>query len=219
MSQPDDFGSVFQDFVVRVEELRASRTSPTADHSVLLDAALLELQHIVETMGPAFENFAGRGARTPSGVEAELRLFKAIFEHLPLPVAVVDSDTVVRRVNDAAIALTGLPAGYAAGRQLGSCLATGDRVALRGQVAAVARGEGGRSLTVHLQRQPERPLRASLSALSLPREPGAAVLVTLGAAADADPLSAGPGVTGPATAEPDAVLQAELTDRSMSTSL
>lgn len=212
MSQSDDFGSDFQDFVVRVEELRASRTGPTADHSVLLDAALLELQHIVETMGPAFEEFSVRGTRASSAVQAELRLFKAIFEHLPLPVALVDSDTVVRRVNEAAVALTGVPAGFAAGRQLGGFLRTGDRAALRSQVAAVARGEGSRSLTVHLQQEPEHPLHVSLSDLSLPREPGTAVLVTLRPAADADPLFAGSGAVGPSAAQPDAVLQAELTD-------
>lgn len=60
--------------------------------------------------------------------------------------------------------------------------------------------------------RPGHPLHVSLSDLSLPREPGTAVLVTLRPAADADPLFAGSGAVGPSAAQPDAVLQAELTD-------
>lgn len=213
MIQPDDFGSEFQDFVARVEELRASRTGPAADHPVLLDAALLELQHIVETMGPAYEEaVSAHGTRASSGVQDELRLFKAIFEQLPLPVALVDAETVVRRVNSAAVNLIGVPAGYAAGRQLSGFLGPGDRIALRSQVAAVARGDGGRGLTVRLPQQPDVPVRVSLSELRLTQEPRATVLVVLGPVAVADPLPETPQRSGPPAALPEAVSRAELTD-------
>ncbi|HEY9437084.1 MAG TPA: PAS domain-containing protein [Streptomyces sp.] len=213
MTQPEDFGSEFQDFVSRVEELRASRTAPGADHPVLLDAALLELQHIVETMGPVYEVAASsHGRRGASGVQDDLRLFKAIFEQLPLPVALVDAETVVRSVNSAAVRLIGAPAGYASGRQLSGFLGPGDRIALRIQVAAVARGDGGRGITVRLPHQPDLPVHVTLSALRLTQEPHATVLVVLGPVTGAAPLPDTPQDSGPGTALTGAVSEAALMD-------
>jgi hypothetical protein len=86
---------------------------------------------------------------------------------------------VVRRLNFAATSFTGVRAGYATGRPLTGFLAHADRAAFRSQAAAVARGEGDRSLTVHLQQQPAVPVRATLTALRPSGEPRTAVLVVL----------------------------------------
>ncbi|MFC9247665.1 PAS domain-containing protein [Streptomyces sp. NPDC057136] len=178
MTQSEDFGSEFRDFAARVEELRAARARPDSERSVLLDAALLELQHVVDDMRPAYEEFASRVRGATTGVRAE-QLFKAIFENIPVPVALVDGETVMRRINAAAADLTGLPVGYAAGRPLSGILRPGDRPALRSQTAAVARGEGSRSLSVHLQSRTGSFVRVTLTEVLSSGDTETAVLVTL----------------------------------------
>jgi PAS domain-containing protein len=173
----DDFGEELADFVRRVGELRTARARPVGEQLTVLDAALFELQHVAEQLWPRYEQILA-AAGAPSPVERQERqLLKALFQRLPLPVALVDRETVVRRLNFAATGLTGVRAGYATGRPLAALLTPGDRAAFRSQAAAVARGEGDRGLTVHLQQRPEEPLLATLTALRPPDEPQPAVLV------------------------------------------
>ncbi|MGA5168693.1 MULTISPECIES: PAS domain-containing protein [Streptomyces] len=199
MTLTDDFGEDLADFARRVAELRAARALPPDERRGVLDAALFELQHAADSLWPRYERLA---ARAPDGTSAdrhERQLLRTLFQRLPVPVALVDRGTVVRRMNVAATALTGVRAGYAAGRPLAGLLASGDRVPFRTQAAAAARGEGARSLTVRLQQRPDEPVRASLVALALPGEPQATVLVVLqpgaagaaGAAGGAVPAAAG----------------------------
>lgn len=109
---------------------------------------------------------------------------------------------MVRRLNFAATGFTGVRAGYATGRPLTGFLLHADRVAFRSQTAAVARGEGDRSLTVHLQRMPHAPVRATLTALRPGTEPRTAVLVVL--QPQTHPMSgARPHDAGPQGAVPD----------------
>ncbi|MGW5525783.1 PAS domain-containing protein [Streptomyces xanthochromogenes] len=173
----DGFGEELADFVRRVGELRTARARPAGEQSVVLDAALFELQHVAEQLWPRYERIAaGAGAAAP--VDRQERQFlKALFQQLPLPVVLVDRETVVRRLNVAATGLTGVRAGYATGRPLASLLTPDDRAAFRSQAAAVARGEGDRGLTVHLQQRPYEPLLVTLTALRPPDEPQPAVLV------------------------------------------
>lgn len=179
MSQSSASGRAFEDFAVRVEELRAAQANRESDPAVLLDAALVELGHAVEYTRPAYGRSTAAGGRSPTAAGTEQRLFKAIFENLPVPVALVDGGTVVRRVNAAAAELAGLPAGYAAGRPMSGFLRPGDRPALRSQTAAVARGEGSRSLTARLVQRTGGWVRVTLSETSLPDEPEPTVLVVL----------------------------------------
>lgn len=109
--------------------------------------------------------------------EAGGQVLEAVFPCLPLPVVLVDRETVVRRLNRSATAFTGVRAGYATGRPLTGFLAHADRIAVRSQAAAVARGEGDRSLTGHLQQRPSVPVRATLTALRPSHEPRPIVLV------------------------------------------
>lgn len=179
MAQSDEFGDDLEDFVRRVAELRAARGLPPDEQQTLLDAALFELQHVSETLWPKYERLAARGPARASADRTELQLFRALFQRLPLPVALIGGDTVVRRMNLAATDLTGVRAGYAAGRPLSGLLRPGDRSAMRSQAAAVARGEGPRSLRVHLQQRPDETLRATLTALRPPNEPLPSVLTVL----------------------------------------
>ncbi|WP_447041340.1 PAS domain-containing protein [Streptomyces sp. DSM 118878] len=180
MSRAEDLGAELADFVRRVAELRSARAVPAADLATLLDAAIFELGHVADRLWPAYENLVDGGRPSgPSADREEQRLLRAIFQRLPLPVALVDRDTAVRRMNFAATSLTGIRAGFAAGRPLTGFLLHADRVAFRSQTAAVARGDGDRSVVVHLQRNPELPVRATLAALRPGAEPRTAVLVVL----------------------------------------
>ncbi|MFE2965862.1 PAS domain-containing protein [Streptomyces sp. NPDC059340] len=180
MAQTDEFGEELADFVRRVAELKAARSVPADDLPTVLDAAIFELDHVAGQLWPWYESLSSTG---PSGVASvdrqEQQLLKALFQRVPVPVALVDRETVVRRLNFAATSFTGVRAGYATGRPLTGFLAHADRAAFRSQAAAVARGEGDRSLTVHLQQQPAVPVRATLTALRPSGEPRTAVLVVL----------------------------------------
>ncbi|MEU2741699.1 PAS domain-containing protein [Streptomyces sp. NPDC007095] len=180
MAQTDEFGEELADFVRRVAELKAARSVPADDLPTVLDAAIFELDHVAGRLWPWYESLSSTG---PSGVTSvdrqEQQLLKALFQRVPVPVALVDRETVVRRLNFAATSFTGVRAGYATGRPLTGFLAHADRAAFRSQAAAVARGEGDRSLTVHLQQQPAVPVRATLTALRPSGEPRTAVLVVL----------------------------------------
>ncbi|WP_369213068.1 PAS domain-containing protein [Streptomyces flavofungini] len=180
MSQAEDFGEELADFVRRVAELRSARSVPAADLGTVLDAAIFELGHVADRLWPAYEALVGNDRQGgPAPDREEERLLRAIFQRLPLPVALVDRETRVRRMNTAATGLTGIRAGFAAGRPLTGFLLHADRVAFRSQTAAVARGDGDRSVVVHLQPQPELPVRATLAALRPGAEPRTAVLVVL----------------------------------------
>ncbi|MFE9533456.1 PAS domain-containing protein [Streptomyces sp. NPDC006691] len=206
----DGFGEELADFVRRVGELRTARARPTGEQSVVLDAALFELQHVAEQLWPRYERIAAGAGATSPVERQERRLLKALFEQLPLPVALVDRETVVRRLNLAATGLTGVRAGYATGRPLASLLTPDDRAAFRSQAAAVARGDGDRGLIVHLQQRPHEPLLATLTALRPPDEPQSAVLVLIQAG------SAHGSVTAPPQPEPpdltESMRHAELID-------
>lgn len=195
MAEIDEFGDDLEDFVRRVGELRAARGLPPEDQQTLLDATLFELQHVAETLWPKYEQLAGQGPARAAADRTELQLLRALFQRLPLPVALIGGDTVVRRMNLAATDLTGVRAGFAAGRPLSGLLRPGDRGALRSQAAAVARGEGPRSLRLHLQHRPDETLRATLTALRPPNEPQPAVLMVLQSVLRSDMAAAAPAGT------------------------
>lgn len=180
MAETDEFGEELADFVRRVAELKSARSVPADELPTVLDAAIFELDHVADQLWPRFQQLSSDG---PSGIAStdrqEQQLLKALFQRVPVPVALVDRGTVVRRLNFAAASFTGVRAGYATGRPLTGFLAHADRAAFRSQAAAVARGDGDRSLTVHLQQQPSEPVRATLTALRPSGEPRSAVLVVL----------------------------------------
>ncbi|QIY65374.1 PAS domain-containing protein [Streptomyces sp. RPA4-2] len=180
MAHTDEFGEELADFVRRVSELKAARSVPADALPTVLDAAIFELDHVAGRLWPRYERLSSGGPAAVAPVDRqEQQLLKALFQRVPVPVALVDRETVVRRLNFAAADFTGVRAGYATGRPLTGFLAHGDRAAFRSQAAAVARGEGDRSLTVHLQQHPSVPVRMTLTALRPNGEPRTAVLVVL----------------------------------------
>ncbi|MGK5499282.1 PAS domain-containing protein [Streptomyces sp. URMC 125] len=212
MAQAEEFGAELADFRRRVEELRSARALPGAGRppalEAALDAALLELEHAAGVLWPRYEELAGaerhRGAREE---HHEHRLLRVLFQRLPVAVALLDRDGVVRRLNPAAARLFGVRAGYATGRALTGSLAHESRAVFRSQVAAVARGGGDRSLVVRPLHPPEPGggpaegagtgagggLRATLTALRPPHEPRSVVLAVFGP----DALPGGGAPAGP----------------------
>jgi GAF domain-containing protein len=184
MPQTEEFGEELSDFVRRVAELKAARSVPADELPAVLDAALFELDHAVRDLWPHQEDrrAAGPGTGPSRSVTAdrqEQQLLLAVFQRLPLPVALVDRESVVRRLNFAATTFTGVRPGYATGRPMTGFLAHADRAAFRSQVAAVARGEGDRGLTVHLQHSPQSAIRTTLTGLRPGSERHTTVLVLL----------------------------------------
>ncbi|MGP3946978.1 PAS domain-containing protein [Streptomyces sp. 6N106] len=180
MPGAQEFGAELTDFRRRVDELRTARASlPSQERLSLLDAALFELQHVVDVLWPRYEELTA-ASRSPGGGRAgpqEQQLLRALFQRLPVPAVLLDRDTVVRRMNFAATQLFHTRAGYATGRPLAASLRRDGQAALRSQVAAVARGEGDRSLTVRLsQPSADGEVRVTLAALRPPGEPHPAVL-------------------------------------------
>ncbi|MFE0250854.1 PAS domain-containing protein [Streptomyces sp. NPDC059010] len=180
MAQTDEFGEELVDFVRRVAELKAARSVSEGDLPTVLDAAIFELDHVAGQLWPWYERLSSGGPpRTSSADRQEHHLLRAVFQRFPLPVALVDRETVVRRLNFAATSFTGVRAGYATGRPLTGFLAHADRAAFRTQAAAVARGDGDRSLTVHLQQHPSTPVHTTLTTVRPSGEPHTTVLVVL----------------------------------------
>ncbi|MEV6996636.1 PAS domain-containing protein [Streptomyces sp. NPDC093982] len=180
MERTDEFGEELADFVRRVAELKAARSVSGGDLPTVLDAAIFELDHVAGRLWPSYERLTSGGLpRTTSADRQEQHLLRAVFQRFPLPVALVDREAVVRRLNFAATSFTGVRAGYATGRPLTGFLAHADRAAFRSQAAAVARGEGDRSLTVHLQQRPSVAVHATLTAVRPSGEPHTTVLVVL----------------------------------------
>ncbi|MEV0169933.1 PAS domain-containing protein [Streptomyces sp. NPDC050803] len=201
MAQTDEFGEELVDFVRRVAELKAARSVSGGDLPTVLDAAIFELDHVADQLWPWYERLSAAGmSRAAPADRQEQQLLKAVFQRFPLPVALVDRETVVRRLNFAATSFTGVRAGYATGRPLTGFLAHADRVAFRSQAAAVARGEGDRSLTVHLQQRPSVPVPATLAAVRPSGEPHPTVLVAFQPGAPSTAVAPG---EGPSAQVPD----------------
>ncbi|TPQ17156.1 GAF domain-containing protein [Streptomyces sporangiiformans] len=196
MVQTEEFGEELADFVRRVAELKAARSVPRDELPTVLDAALFELDHVADQLWPWYERLTSNGnPGGPSTDRQEQQLLRAIFQRFPLPVVLLDRETSVRRLNFAATNFTGVRAGYATGRPLTGFLAHSDRAAFRSQAAAVARGEGDRSLTVHLQQRPSTPVHATLAALHPNGEPRTSILVVLQPAGSRMPSAE--GASGP----------------------
>ncbi|MFE6780357.1 PAS domain-containing protein, partial [Streptomyces sp. NPDC057676] len=147
----EEFSEELTDFRRRVAELRGVRALPAAERLGALDAALVELQHAADVLWPRFEQGSPPQGEGRASAQ-EQRLLRALFQRLPVAVALVDREAVVRRMNLAATELFGTRAGYATGRTLTGWFRPDSRAALRSQIAAVARGEGGRVLLTRVPR-------------------------------------------------------------------
>ncbi len=172
-SGPDGLAEELADFRGRVHELQAARTLPPEQRLGALEAALFELRYAADELWPRFQALA-RGAGS-GGERREEQLLRALHQRLPLPVAVLDREGTIRRLNQSAAQLLGVGAGYATGRPLAGFVAPGDRAGLRSQLAATARGDGDRSHVLGLL-PGGVPVRMTMVALRPPGETRNSVL-------------------------------------------
>ena len=161
MTQTDEFGEELADFVRRVAELKAARSVPTGDPPDGAGGSDLRTRPrgrpVVALVRAA--HHVGTGRRCLIAAQ-EHQLLKALFQSLPLPVRW----WTARRW--CAASTRRRPPSPACGRAMRRAVRSAgssphaDRGAFRSQAAAVARGEGDRSLDVHLQQRPSIPVRA-----------------------------------------------------------
>jgi serine phosphatase RsbU (regulator of sigma subunit)/PAS domain-containing protein len=179
------------DLAGRRDALRQAAAMPGADPRALLDAAFAELDAAAEVLTKR----AGAGApgeHTPAdSLSVERALLRAVFQHAPVPLFVLEPDGTVRRANGKAGQLIGAPPGYATGRALTAFVDLPSRAALKSQLAAAARTGTTRQVECRLL-GPDGPVDVFLTADVITMQDGARLLVVTALS----PAAAGPTPKG-----------------------
>jgi|HubBroStandDraft_5_1064220.scaffolds.fasta_scaffold19770_3 PAS domain-containing protein len=166
------------DLAARRDALRQAATMPGADRQALLDAAFAELDAAVEVLTKLAETDLGEA--TPAGpadsLSVERALLRAVFQHAPAPLFVLEPDGTVRRANGRAGQLIGAPPGYATGRAVTAFVDLPSRAAVKSQLAAAARTGTARQVECRLL-GPDGPVDATLIADVITMQDGARLLV------------------------------------------
>jgi serine phosphatase RsbU (regulator of sigma subunit)/PAS domain-containing protein len=174
----------------RRDALRQAAAMPGADPRALLEAAFVELDAAVEVLDKLAETDLGEA--TPTGpadsLSVERALLRAVFQHAPAPLFVLEPDGTVRRANGRAGQLIGAPPGYATGRALTAFVDLPSRAAVKSQLAAAARTGTARQVECRLL-GPDGPVDATLTADVITMQDGARLLVVTAA----DPAPGGRG--------------------------
>jgi serine phosphatase RsbU (regulator of sigma subunit)/PAS domain-containing protein len=177
------------DLAGRRDALRQAAALPGADPRALLDATFAELDAAVEALTKLAETDLGEAA--PAGpadsLSVERALLRAVFQHAPAPLFVLEPDGTVRRANGRAGRLIGAPPGYATGRALTAFVDLPSRAAVKSQLAAAARTGTARQVECRLL-GPDGPFDATLTADVITMQDGARLLV----ATAAEPAQGGP---------------------------
>ena len=170
------------DLAGRRDALRQATAMPGADPWALLDAAFAELDAAVEVLTKPTETGLGEG--TPAGpadsLSAERALLRAVFQHAPAALFVLEPDGTVRRANGRAGELIGAPPGYATGRALTAFVDLPSRAAVKSQLAAATRTGTARQVECRLL-GPDGPVDATLTADVITMQDGARLLVVTAA--------------------------------------
>jgi serine phosphatase RsbU (regulator of sigma subunit)/PAS domain-containing protein len=170
------------DLAGRRDALRQAAAMPGADPRALLDAAFAELDAAVEALTKLAETDLGEA--TPAGpadsLSVERALLRAVFQHAPAPLFVLEPDGTVRRANGRAGQLIGAPPGYATGRALTAFVDLPSRAAVKSQLAAAARTGTARQVECRLL-GPDGPVDATLTADVITMQDGARLLVVTAA--------------------------------------
>jgi len=174
----DGSDAYLADLPGRREALRQAAAMPGVDPRGLLDAAFAELDAAVEALTKLTEAAAGESAATaaPDSLSAERAMLRAVFQHAPVPLFVLEQDTTVRRANGRAGDLIGAPPGYATGKELTAFVDLPFRAAVKSQLAATARTGTARQVECRLL-APDGPVDASLTAGLIKLQDGTRLLV------------------------------------------
>src|SRR5580698_3293280 len=127
------------DLTGRRDALRQAAALPGADSRALLEAAFAELDGAVEVLTKLAEAEPEQTAPAADTVGAERALLRAVFQHAPSPLFLLEPDGTIRRANGKAGDLIGVPPGYATGRPLTAFVDLPSRAAVASQLAAAAR--------------------------------------------------------------------------------
>jgi serine phosphatase RsbU (regulator of sigma subunit)/PAS domain-containing protein len=162
----------------RREALRQAAAMPGADPRSLLDAAFAELDAAVEALTRLTETAADQSAEpaAPDPLSAERTLLRAVFQHAPVPLFVLEQDATVRRANGRAGDLIGAPPGYATGKALTAFVDLASRAAVSSQLAAAAQTGTPRQMECRLL-GPDGPADAVLTARGIALQDGTRLLV------------------------------------------
>jgi serine phosphatase RsbU (regulator of sigma subunit)/PAS domain-containing protein len=167
---------------------------PGADPRALLDAAFAELDVAVEALTKLTEAAAAESAPAASdSLSAERALLRAVFQHAPVPLFVLEQDGTVRRANGRAGDLIGAPPGYATGKSLTAFVDLPSRAAVTSQLAAAAQTGTARQVECQLL-GPDGPFDAVLTASVAARQDGTRLLVV--SAAGPEGVKRGKGSKG-----------------------
>src|SRR5580700_8066586 len=170
------------DLAGRRDALRQAAAMPGADPRALLDAAFAELDAAVEVLAKLAETDLGEATSTgpADSLSVERALLRAVFQHAPAPLFVLEPDGTVRRANGRAGQLIGAPPGYATGRDLTAFVDLPFRAAVKSQLAAAARTGTARQVECRLL-GPDGPVDATLTADVITMQDGARLLVVTAA--------------------------------------
>jgi serine phosphatase RsbU (regulator of sigma subunit)/PAS domain-containing protein len=175
-------GADLADLTERREALRQAAAMPGADPRALLDAAFAELDAAAEALTKLTEADLPESAPAaqPDSLSAERALLRAVFQHAPAPLFVLEQDGTVRRANDRAGHLVGAAPGYATGRALTAFVDLPSRAAVQSQLAAAARTGTARQVDCRLL-GPDGPVDATLTVDVITLHEGMRLLVVTAA--------------------------------------
>ncbi|WP_157530117.1 SpoIIE family protein phosphatase [Microtetraspora niveoalba] len=135
-------------------------------------AALDELEAAEELLRSALAELGRSRRRREGGNQREQKLLRQIFRALPVPVVVMDTGAVVRRINNETARLLGSPAGYLLGRPFPLLVDVSCRAAFRSHLTAVLHGDESATFETRLAHQGRtHTVRLVLSRLRMPGEP------------------------------------------------
>jgi serine phosphatase RsbU (regulator of sigma subunit)/PAS domain-containing protein len=137
----------------------------------------------------------------PDSTGAERALLRAVFQHAPVPLFVLEQDATVRRANARAGDLIGAPPGYATGKSLTAFVDLPFRAAVKSQLAAAARTGTARLIECRLL-GPDGPVDVLVTAGIITLQDGTQLLVVSAAGPEE-----GKGVRG---AQPQGSAKAEM---------
>ena len=167
------------DLAGRRDGLRQAAAMPGADPRALLDAAFAELDAAVEALtklAQAGEPDRTAGEAPSASLSAERSLLRAVFQHAPAPLFVLEPDGTIRRANAKAGDLIGAPPGYATGKPLTAFIDLASRAAVQSQLAAATRTGTTRQADCTLL-GPAGPVAATLTASALELQDGPRLLL------------------------------------------
>ncbi|MFI7643449.1 SpoIIE family protein phosphatase [Nonomuraea sp. NPDC049400] len=159
----------------RVSSLREARTAYPADLAPTLDAALAELDTAAELLAEAREALQKAPKRPggkKDGTQRELKLLRQVFRAFPVPVIVLDSGGVVRRINPETSRMLGSPDGYLVGRSFPLLVDVSRRAAFRSHLTAVLQTGQPSAFETRLAHQGRtHVVQLALTRLTMPGEP------------------------------------------------